>query len=211
MIKKHIRGQSWTKEQVVWAIKERKRRHLPLNSKSIEHDNQSLLRFSSKLFGSWNNALHAAGFNPDKIRRFTWTPEKLITAVKQWVKRHPKKPHPHSETYRKWFSLNSAVKRHFHGAKVKEEKLGIHWPPYRQGFWSPEKVICAIQERVKNGQAISSLKLIKENESLYRAGRYYFGSYRKAVEGSGFKFKEICSPIKSWHYTKLHGKKQTRK
>jgi len=89
------------------------------------------------------------------------------------------------------------VRKNFPDPKTRQEKLGISWPPYPSGKWTADGVIQAIQKRVKKGQKISPMTVIRENMSLYRACRTKFGSYRKAIETAGLKYKNIAKPVSS--------------
>ena len=69
-----------TKKSCVKAIKKRKREGLRLNTTSIQKGadrNLALFNTASKLFGSWDNTLRAAGLDPPSIRR--WNPTPYLT------------------------------------------------------------------------------------------------------------------------------------
>jgi hypothetical protein len=62
--------QCWSRETVCQAILVRLREHRPMNASAVCADDKSLYRASRKRFGSWRDALRAAGLNPAEFRRY---------------------------------------------------------------------------------------------------------------------------------------------
>ena len=67
---------SWSKEQVVEAIRLRHRQGLPIAT--IHRDDVNLYAAAKRYWGSWNQALHAAGFPPNRRR---WSRSVVIQAI----------------------------------------------------------------------------------------------------------------------------------
>jgi hypothetical protein len=61
----HVRGLPWTDEAVAHAILIRHSNRLSMESRTVHREERSLLRASISRFGSWSNALLAAGLNPE--------------------------------------------------------------------------------------------------------------------------------------------------
>lgn len=76
----------WSKELVIELIKERVKQGKKVNALSLQNDatnrDQVLYRKGTQLFGSWENALEAAGLDPKKITNkktgFTYWTQKMI-------------------------------------------------------------------------------------------------------------------------------------
>ena len=70
-IRKKPTNQYTNADKVIIAIKKRNRNKLPLNYRAVlngTNRDSSLVRYACKYFGSWDNALKAAGLDPKKIR-----------------------------------------------------------------------------------------------------------------------------------------------
>ncbi len=59
----------WDRQSVVAAIELRKRTGLALNAGALERDDPALLSAGRRQFGSWNEALTAAGLDPAAVAR----------------------------------------------------------------------------------------------------------------------------------------------
>ena len=62
------RYQSWNADRIVKEIKKLHKQSSPLSSKAMQSTNQPLFCAGRRKFGSWDDALRAAGLNVDKIR-----------------------------------------------------------------------------------------------------------------------------------------------
>jgi hypothetical protein len=68
------RYQEWDHDKVIKLIRARKRAGLSMFSKSMQVEDQPLFCAARRRFGSWDNALNAAGLNADKIRLRKFNP-----------------------------------------------------------------------------------------------------------------------------------------
>ncbi|MFO8061338.1 MAG: hypothetical protein R6U31_00255 [bacterium] len=81
-VRKYV--EKWTPERVVEEIKKMKKDNIPLNFSSIEKHNASLVQKACDIFGSWDNTLKEAGFDPAKIRKKRkWSREKIIKMISE--------------------------------------------------------------------------------------------------------------------------------
>ena len=72
-----------TKGDVVRALQNLHKKGRPINYRAIVKSNPVLKSASRIHFGRWNNALTAAGFDPDEImKRPKWTKKSLIGAIR---------------------------------------------------------------------------------------------------------------------------------
>lgn len=68
------RYKEWDETKVLKAIRSRKRSGLSMFSKSLQTEDQSLFCAARRRFGSWDNALNAAGFKAENIRLRKFNP-----------------------------------------------------------------------------------------------------------------------------------------
>ena len=72
----------WTKDAVLRAILSRQRQGLPLAN--AYKDDSGFYSAAKKYFGSWTDALRAAGLPPTRIQ---WTKERVVAEIRTWRKR----------------------------------------------------------------------------------------------------------------------------
>ncbi len=77
----HMPGQTWTSQMVIAAIEARLREEKPLNSYAVYTEFRGLQGGAIRIFGSWRNALLAAGLNPDDHRRRGGIKRRSRTAI----------------------------------------------------------------------------------------------------------------------------------
>lgn len=74
----------WTNAAVVAAIRDRRRRGLPLNRQAVRRDGQAVTHQARLRFGSWDAALRAAGVDPADVRKNrTWTRSEVLSAIRR--------------------------------------------------------------------------------------------------------------------------------
>ena len=66
---KVARYRHWTPERVVKEIQELAEKEAPLSSKLVQGNHPPLYNAAKRRFGQWDDALIAAGINPDKVRQ----------------------------------------------------------------------------------------------------------------------------------------------
>ena len=88
------RRRAWTAQEVVKEIRRKSRAGEPLNAMDVRPP--GIRGAASRLFGSWNAALRAAGLDPARIRRNRWkvTPDNLATSPPQHDQPPCVYPHP---------------------------------------------------------------------------------------------------------------------
>lgn len=70
------RGRYPSEEVLCEAIRARLKARLPMNAAAVEKEDRALYRATRSRFGSWHNALGAAGLNPGDFRKRRW----IVTA-----------------------------------------------------------------------------------------------------------------------------------
>jgi len=183
-----INRQTWTKESVVAAVKERARRGLPLNAGALQVDDSSLGRIGGRLFGSWDKALAAAGLNPENVRlvRRGWTKEMVVAGIKEQA-RNGVKLNLSAVQKAKW-SLWENAKKVF-GSWDEALKAAGFDPeairPKAWRLWTEEKIIGFLRQRARKGQKINVSAAMDASGGVVSAAIDLFGSWDKALEAAG--------------------------
>jgi hypothetical protein len=68
----------WNKRKIIAANRERHRLGKPLGYAAARRDNPALASAAEAYFGTWGNALYAAGFDPNLYLRGKWRKRRMI-------------------------------------------------------------------------------------------------------------------------------------
>ena len=153
----------WTKASILETLRSRYQQGLPMTTRS--HPLNSAAR---RLFGSWSEALEAAGI---RIKG-CWCRQRVLAEL-QSASDEGRSRGPY---------LHAAARRYFGSMKAALAAAGLD-PDERK--WSRELVIEAIQDRHVQGLSLSSGRC--REGGLAPAARRYFGGWRSALAAAGIK------------------------
>jgi hypothetical protein len=177
--------QRWTKQRVIHSIRQREAEGHALCR--TWREDKTLFRAAVSLFGNWEPAMLAAGFEP--IRRERWSRQRVIERLQTWRQRTRETNLRESEP-----NLAGAAIRLFGSLETACEVAGIVASPRR---WTNERVIAEIQERYVRGepkhiQGLGDLRLAL-------AAKRRFGSWASAVSAAGLADRiPIAKPLRRW-------------
>jgi hypothetical protein len=164
---------SWTRERVVDGIQSRHRQGLRLVN--IGREDAALATAAYKYFGSWEQAVVAAGLEPKRHRK--WTRERVIQEVRNWYRQGT----PTASVWTQDCGLGGAAARYLGGWRQAMKAAGIR---PKQRVWSPELVLRELRAWRK-GPCKAALST--EDRGLAAAARKYFGSYQNAFIAAGLE------------------------
>lgn len=81
-----VKKRRWTDADVLAEVRRMKRRGRPLNARAVrDAGGEALVQQARKRFGSWDQALRAAGFDPARMRLARrWSRESVFEAIRRW-------------------------------------------------------------------------------------------------------------------------------
>jgi hypothetical protein len=168
----------WTPKKLIRWIWNRKLAGLPLNHKALpRHMSEKMYRF----FGSWRNAIDAAGLNPaDEQKKARREPEELISTLHRLKSRGDRLSH---STLRD-AKVVEAIRRKFGSVKAGLRAAGFD-PREEQTVpkWSRPIIIAAVEDLHTRGQPLNAMTVPR---LLYKAGVEYFGNWSKTLKAAGF-------------------------
>ena len=189
-----VRRPRWTKAGIVRLIKEARRADEPLHWSAItkRRDELGKAAFASlqpRLFGSWDQALHAAGLEADDVNRYRkWTKESVVGELK--ARSRGEAPMNSGAVQRADPGLHAAAVRHFAGydqalraAKLDPDKVR------QRKVWDKADVTRGLRAARKAGRHLSDSSVRREQPALYGAAVRLFGSFTAAREAAGIKIK----------------------
>jgi len=173
----------WTREQIIRNILRREAAGLPLTPARGKGVEPALYAAGARIFGSWPNAVRAAGIAPDKAREHErWLPSRILRLIRVLARR--RRPLRPGETQQRFGSVVQAARRYFGSwtkavvaAGVNPKKLKRVQP------WTKERIIEAILTRVLNSQPVYSRPASPRN--LADAAAKAFGSWGAALVAAG--------------------------
>lgn len=184
--------QRWSKEKVIERIQERSREGLALNSDAIVHEDEPLMGAARRYYGSWQNALVEAGFDPDAHRKEReptkrWDKSIIIEEIKNLASQGVElNAHAVKRVDSK---LVAAGTTHFGSWKKAIEAAGFDYETVRKtAKWSKKDVIKTIQTAHKANADLSDNTVSALNPGLYGAAFHYLGSWSSAVEQAGIDY-----------------------
>ncbi len=182
----------WSRERIIREILRRENSGRPLDLGGADRVQSSLYQAASRVFGSWRNAVVAAGISPEKARvHDPWPPSRVLAGIRSLARR--KRPLRPTELKRRYHLLLAAARRHFGSwpkavvaAGVDPEKLR------RVAPWTKERIIEAILTRALRGNPLKSHAV--RPKSLVEAGARVFGSWASALAAAGIDPGQTSGP-----------------
>lgn len=177
--KKMTAPRKWTPERVIQAIQERHRDGVPVGR--IWRD-WPLCMAGIGQFGSWRQALAAAGF---QSARQQWSKERVLRELRE--------QYPRGRVWKDNLRLVAAAKRYFGTLSAALVAAGLRREqPRLCRTWTSRQVIDAIQARQQQGSSLSATW--REDALLYAVAKRIFGGWRRALAAAGFPPK----PTTTW-------------
>lgn len=173
----------WSRERILRAILEREAQGHALNAKSLGRGRDQLYGAARRIFGSWRNALLAAGIPPERVLPSDrWPPWKVLAKIRYLARR--RRPLSNAELERRYKNLAPAACRHFGSWTKAAVAAGVDPIRLRRVVpWSRERVIEAILKRALRGEMLA--RQLVQPRSLVDAGDRHFGSWAEAVAAAG--------------------------
>ena len=169
----------WSRRRVIDAIQNLHVKGGPTETANWRQ-NRPLATAARQYFGSWNNALIAAGLLEDHQKpspKRVWTAESVIAAIGQ---RH-RQGSPMTNV-RHWDGpLFYAAAKHFGGWLNAMRAAGIEPKPQRH--WTKGTVLQAIRKRHRQGLPLTKAWI--DSQGLYYGARKHFGIWRNALVAAG--------------------------
>ena len=175
-------GKRWTRECIIRQLLDRQAQGLLLTT-GWRGGDHAIRSAAQRIFGSWRNAILAAGIRPREMDTAKkWSPTKILGTIRQLARR--KRPLTSEQMERRYPNIVANARRHFGSwnnavlsAGVDPSKLQ-RVPP-----WKPERIIEAILTRALRNESLSAQRV--EPRSLIAAGKRFFGSWPAAVAAAG--------------------------
>jgi len=172
----------WTRENIIRHLVEREANGLSLTVGGQGVD-KSLYSSARRIFGSWRNAIQAAGIAPQQVLTWErWSPARILVMIRHLAKRD--RPLSTQQMERRYHNIVSSARRHF-GSWTKAVLAAGVEPTKLQRVvpWTAERVTEAILTRALRGESL--VARLVEPRSLVEAGQRFFGDWPAAITAAG--------------------------
>ncbi len=173
----------------------RYRNGLGINSTAIRREDRNLYANAVRQFGSWANAVIAAGIDyygqicsKSFLARRAWSKSDVITEIRARHARGENLKLSAKGMNPELTKLAAAAIRYFGtwGKAIARAKLEDGYRARRMNYWTKERVRAAIRRLSRTPAKLQENQLLKENPALHDAARRLFGSRRAAIRAAGF-------------------------
>jgi len=164
--------------------------------KAVLDIDSGLVYAAREIYGSWDNALLASGYDPAKVRRSLppWTRATLVEAIQKRAAAglpvSSNKMMPRSATiatYRLFGSWDAALKA-----------AGAFHLVSKPTRWSKELIVKRIVEHHRKGKPLNATAVRKYDNALTTAAWNYFGPWSLALRAAGLRPENIQLHCPKW-------------
>ena len=199
-------------DDVIEAIHDRAENGLPLKAKSLvsgDHADWTLRLHAIRYFGSWYDALAAAGFDETEIREIRNIRFPHKESVIEHIQKLDREGHPlYHSAIRPDSAFRKATREYFGTYERALSASGISpdrakTPGIRRKYPDHDSVIGEIQKRLRQKKSLNTTKIQKGPESdlaLSASGRELFGSWDAALAAAGID-PESTAPVRPVKYS----------
>lgn len=177
------RHRRWDRQAVVRRIRQRAAEGLPLYMGIVERTECTLPSAALRWFGSWSQALEAAGIDPGVWAKRVpkWTPQGVVKAIRTMHARRAAVGH----TALKRNSITRAGIQFFGNWDAALHAAGLDPRMFRDRRtpWKPDEVLDEIRRKARAGEPLNAKNV--SPYSLRRRGRVFFGSWDAALTVAG--------------------------
>ncbi len=184
-------GNQWTRERIIRHLLDREAegKRLTVGGEGVD---LRLYNAARRIFGSWRNAVKAAGIAPERVLPWErWTPARILTIIRHLAQREP--PITLAQKDRRYSNVVSAARRHFGSWSKAVMAAGVDPTRLRRVVpWNQERVIESILIRALRNESLVSRFV--EPRSLVEAAQRLYGSWAAAVTAAGLDPKVTVLP-----------------
>ena len=176
-------GRVWTRKRIVQEILSREAEGLPLSLSGDQGVEQAMYQAATRAFGSWRNAIMAAGVSPQHaLRGKKWTPATIVNTIRQLARR--KRPLTRAQLEQRHGAMVAAARRTYGSWSKAVIAAGVDPSKLRRALpWSRQRIIEGILTRALKNEPLGSQTT--QPRSLVEASQRLFGSWAAAKEAAG--------------------------
>ena len=181
----------WSREQIIHDILSREAAGLPLALGGNQGVGSALYNAGARVFGSWCNAVRAAGIAPQRAKtKYRWSACRIRAVIRDLARRPcPLRP---GELEARHGPLVAAAQRYFGSWSKAVLAAGVDPAKLRKVLpWTRERIIEGVLTRALQNQPLGGHTV--QPRSLAKAGARVFGTWDLALVAAGLDPKRYGS------------------
>lgn len=201
----------WKAETILAELRRRFRKGEDLSHNVFQRTNRSLMSGARRQFGSYRNAVEAAGISYAKVAKElqrSWDRQTVINTIRRKYRRGQQLSYNYMK--KNDSILFSAIHRYFKTFRAAIKAAGLAYEQVAevpQESWDKERVIRKLRAMVRSKKRITQRSM---GTKLFGAVTRYFGTISKAVKAAGLPVaKWVNVPPEPWTKTRTFDELKT--
>lgn len=182
----------WTTEKIIQSIRELHAQGVDLSPTAIQQTHSALFASarSRSHFGTWRDAIEAAGLSYDNIKRLRqrWSRDEILRLI---IEQHAKGVDvldPKFKVKNRGLYLAACARRYFGSWRRAVRAAGLDHETLRENhIWTRRRILDTIHGMAEQGQSLNWAHIEEHCPGIYRAARRRenFGSWHHALMAAG--------------------------
>jgi len=186
----------WNKQRIVERVKALYDKGEDLSYNRMARNQQGLLAAANYHFGSWAEAVNAAGIDyANDVRRIPkWTRERIIKTIQEAFAKKADLSWTSVTKNRKYSAMAYAAIRDNQFGSWDQALAAAEVDPAkvrRYEAWDEDKIVRQIKDRKKKKKPLNSKAMQDEDSKLFNAALNYFGGWDKALSAAGINPEDV--------------------
>jgi hypothetical protein len=204
------RQRRWTPESIIEEIStlhERGESLCTRNMRRLGYSGMVTTAYRPELFGSWRNALRAAGLEPDVVCQRTrkWTKQRIIEQIRKLHEAGEDLCHSGAKRNHQYLVVVASSREMFGSWRKAVEAATLSYSGIsKHRSWTKEQIVEEIRRLAALGDPLSHDEAKRSHGALVSAAssRRYFGSWAAAVQAAGVDYEHVRK-INRWTREKI--------
>lgn len=200
----------WSREKIIEDITKLQQEGYSLSTRSMAElgfSGMVTTSYKPEYFGSWRNAIVAAGFDPKQVcrRKRKWTAERVLERIQELHRVGEDLSHSSAKRNHQYLVVVAINNRFFGSWREAVEAAGINYEDVsKHEYWSKERISERIRELHAEGESLSHEDAKRNHGALVSAASSprYFGSWGAAIRAAGLDYDDIRK-INRWTKDKI--------
>jgi len=200
----------WSREKIIEDIKSLAAAGHSLSTRSMAelgYSGMVTTSYKPEYFGSWRNAIVAAGLDPKAVcrRKRKWTRERILERIQELHASGEDLSHSAAKRNHQYLVVVAINGRFFGSWRQAVQAAGIDYEEVsKHEYWSRERICERIRELNASGESLSHEDAKRYQGALVSAASSprYFGSWGNAIRAAGLDYDQIRK-INRWTREKI--------